>query len=248
MNSARRTVDLDLSWGEKKPMNEHFEDSNNDCYTSEWPIEPPLPGAQVLSQSVMAFDVWPSKDGATRWSYDVSVNQEGSQLELKIWRWKGTTPAGFRFRVVLDNMEDRLNRMEQHMQRLEAENTRLRDTSQRHVDILFQNQNMQTWECNLHGMTIQDGSAERKLEESWQNINTAVQQFKQDMMFKVIYGAGNHIARGPDREGPIHPPMKSLVLGWFGRKDLRYTFLPGSAGVIHKISYRRVNSAQSQAQ
>ncbi len=235
--SHRQTIDVDLSWRKDSPMRQCFADPCNERYDSEWfPIQPPLPHATILSQSILTMDITPTpEDSCIRWSHAAEINEDGSAVRVTIYRWKNTRPEGVVIRVVVDNLHVQVM---QYVQHLENENKRLADETKRlqakadkQTAIIFQRNNLQEHLCDLHGTLICD--ARRMLDENWEQVNKMVADYKQDRRFKVVYGVGNHNA-GP----PGNPPMKQVALDWFKAKgpDKRYYF--DKASFCHVIHYK----------
>ncbi len=55
----------------------------------------------VVAQSLLHMDVQPSPDGAIRWAWDAEVNEDGSQLRVKVSGWMGTKPLGLKLKIML---------------------------------------------------------------------------------------------------------------------------------------------------
>ena len=232
--SLRRTVTVDLRWSERSPLVKCFENPKEDRFVSDWvPVDPPLPHASILSQSVVHFDILPSPhDNVQRWSYAAETNPDGSAVRVTVHRRCGTKPNGLVVKIVLDNMESQMDHLMDLVEQLKADNARLRSQSERHQNIVYQNNNrLQEYTCDLHGTTIGDGMANSFINKAWDTVNTLVQETKSDWKLKVMFGAGN---RNPNVGQP--PRMKGCVTNWFEAKQLLYHF--DGPFVCHVIHYR----------
>lgn len=61
------------------------------------------------------------------------------------------------------------------------------------------------WDCDQHGMTIGDGTAQKTLDQEWATVNHMVANTNRDFKFIVIFGAGSH------NNGPA--PIKKFYTG-----------------------------------
>lgn len=116
---SRQTIDIKLLWSEQSPMDLCFNEPKNEIFTSDWtPLAPALPNAQIVSQSAIHFDILPSGDNTSRWSFEAEMNPEGSAVRAIIRRWCGTLPKGLVIRIVVDNMEWQVQQLMEDMQRM----------------------------------------------------------------------------------------------------------------------------------
>ncbi len=209
-----------------------FDNPDNEEYQSEWhPLQPPLPGATILSQNVLDYDIRPSTDNFMRWSLDAQMKDDGSAVRAIVRRRCDTLPSGLLLRVVVDNVHTQTALLMQYVKQLDADQTAL----QARVDKPIVPQplyNAQAWDCNLHGMTIGDGVAQMVLDQDWATVNDRVAKTKRDYKFRVIFGLGNH------NNGPA--PMKTFVQNWFISKRLE-CFLDASEAVFFHVIRHRAN-------
>ena len=203
--SFRQTVDIDLRWSKDSPMKLCFANPDNQEFQSEWhTLQPPLPGATVLSQNVLDYDIWPSKDNCMRWSQDAQVKEDDSAVRVTVRRRRGTMPAGLLLRVVVDNTHTQMAPLMQYVKKLEADKIALLARVDKHIQLNYNAHNpLQVWDCDLHGMTIGDGTAQKMLDQEWATVNRMVASTNRDFKFRVIFGAGSH------NNGPA--PMKKFV-------------------------------------
>ena len=89
-----------------------FQDPNNEVFTSDWrSIEPALPNAKIVSQSLTLFDITASPDACVRCEFGAELNHDGSAVRVRVARWRQTRPEGVRIQVVVDNFEAELESM-----------------------------------------------------------------------------------------------------------------------------------------
>ena len=207
--------------GKDAPMQRCFEDPKNQEYKSEWILtQPPLLHATVLSQIVLSFDVTPSEDGTTRWAHEADVREDGSAChrEKMVWYKARGLVASCGGRQHPHTGVLSRAKYEEYW-RLRSRGCRRKQTSKRlllpaarklcavdanccrmQLDWLKMNHKVrnphQVHECDLHGMTIGDGTARQMLEEHWAKTMKAVNLFETDFTFDVIFGAGDTKIRG----------------------------------------------------
>lgn len=230
--SFRQIVDIDLRWSKDSPMRLCFDNPDNEKYQSEWhPLQPPLPGAAIVSQNVLVYDVQPSKDHTMRWSHDAQLKDDGSAVRVSVRRWCGTLPSGLLLRVVVDNVHTQIAPLMQYVNQLEADKIALQAKLDRHIQLNYISHNQfQVWDCDLHGMTIGDGTAQKMLDQEWATVNRMVASANRDFKFRVIFGAGSH------NSGPA--PMKKFVRDWFISKQLKFSPEANEAIYFHVIRNR----------
>jgi len=209
-----------------------FDNPDNEEYQSEWhPLDPPLPGATLLAQNVLDYDIQPSKDKFMRWSHDAQVKEDGSAVRAIVRRRCGTLPSGLLLRVVVDNVHTQMAPLMQYVKQLEADKTRLQTRLDRHIQLNWNARNqLHVYNCDLHGMTIGDGTAQKMLDQEWATVNQMVANTNRDYNFRVICGAGSH------NNGPA--PMKKFVKDWFAGKRLLYSSEANEAIFFHVIKNR----------
>ena len=72
-----------------------FANPDSQEYQSEWhALQPPLPGATVLSQNVLDYDIWPSKDNCMRWSHDAQLKEDGSAVRAIVRACRSPASCG----------------------------------------------------------------------------------------------------------------------------------------------------------
>ncbi|KAA6425679.1 hypothetical protein WJX79_002161 [Trebouxia sp. C0005] len=230
--SFRQIVDIDLRWSEDSPMKLCFDNPDNEEYQSEWhPLQPPLPGATLLAQNVLDYDIIPSEDKITRWSHDAQVKDDGSAVRAIIRRRYGTVPSGLLLRVVVDNVHTQMAPLMQYVRQMEADKIALQARLERQIHLNYNAHNpLQVWNCDLHGMTIGDGTAQKMLDQKWATVNGMAADNNQDFKFRVICGAGSH------NNGPA--PMKKFVRDWFIGKQVPYTTEANETVFFHVIHAR----------
>ncbi|DBB01820.1 hypothetical protein WJX77_004155 [Trebouxia sp. C0004] len=200
-------------------------------------LQPPLPGATLLSQNVLHYDIRPSKDNFMRWSIDAQVKDDGSAVRAIVRRWCGTMPSGLLLRVVVDNVHTKMGSLMEYIKQLEADKIALQARVDRHIQLNFiAHKKFQVWDCDLHGMTIGDGTAQKMLDQEWATVNRMVASTNRDFKFRVICGAGSH------NNGPA--PMKKFVRDWFNGKHLKYSPAASEAIFFHVIRNDSVSHDQ----
>ena len=136
---SRRTVDIDLLWKEDSPLQLHFDNPDNEIFTSQWfAVLPPLPGARLISESVLSTDITPSPDDdkTTRWSFQSEVNQDQSAVRVHIRRWLNTRPRGVIIRLVLDTVQPELQSVQSHISTLNSSMKSELQSVQTHISTL----------------------------------------------------------------------------------------------------------------
>jgi len=142
-----------------------------------------------------------------------------------------SAPAGLQLRVVVDDTHTQMAPLMQYVKQLEADKTRLQARLDRHIQMSWNARNqLHVYECDLHGMTIGDGTAQKMLDQEWATVNQMVANTNRDYNFRVICGAGSH------NNGPA--PMKKFVKDWFAGKRLLYSSEANEAIFFHVIKNR----------
>lgn len=85
---------VNLPWSLMSPLATCFEDPKQYRFVTDWvPVEPPLPEARILSQSVLASDITPSPhDNVLHWSCEAELDTDGSAVRVCVQRWRGRKP------------------------------------------------------------------------------------------------------------------------------------------------------------